>query len=92
MNMVNVNVNIDKLVLDGFSQRDLAEFSKSLKAELSLLVSASGIPNARMPGNNQINARNIRLQHNDGGENVHSAGVEVARSIYNSMAGGRIPS
>jgi hypothetical protein len=87
--MVNVNVNIDKLVLDGFSQRDLAEFSESLQAELSLLVSANGILNAQMPDNNQIHTKNMRLQHKGGGENVHSAGVEVARSIYNSMVGGK---
>jgi hypothetical protein len=93
---IMVNVNINKLILEGFSQHDVADFSKTLEAELSRIVSKNGIQNTQTFNNHNINTKNIHLQYNSGGDGPssrglsrgHSAGVEVAKSIYKSLVKG----
>ena len=93
---IMVNVNINKLILEGFSENEVADFNKTLEAELSRIVSKNGLQKTQTFNNHDINTKSIHLQYNSLGDGNsssglsrgHSAGVEVAKSIYKNLVKG----
>lgn len=80
---MKINVNIDKLVFEGFSHRDISIISSALQSELTQLVSENGVGRIHTRSIDTVNAGTIVLSREG---NPHSAGVQVARSLYRSLS------
>lgn len=88
--MKKVNINIDRLVLDGFSYHDHRRISKALEQELSRLVIEKGAPS--IAGTLDISSVDAGQFNIGSGQSPSSIGVQVARSIYGSLSrqGGQV--
>lgn len=80
---MKININIDKVVFEGFNQRDISAITGALQSELTRLVSENSVNRIRAYSIDSVSAGTIQLLH-DG--KPRAAGVQVARSIYRSMS------
>jgi hypothetical protein len=76
---VKVRINIDRLVLDGFSRQDAEVFAQGLEQELSRLVRKNGI--GSVSGADTLKVGNVLVKQDS---KPDLPGV-VARSIYWSL-------
>lgn len=77
---MKVKINVDNLVLDGFTKNEAAGFVQQFEQELSRLVRENGIS---MTSSNEgtFNLDTVRLAGNANS----SLGLEVARLTYRSI-------
>jgi hypothetical protein len=77
--MVKISINIEKLVLEGFSYHDHLRITREIKNELSRLVGENGLPEGarRAPVLDTLS-----YSHN---ASPKAIGSQIARSIYGSM-------
>ncbi len=83
MNNLNVNLHIERLVLDGItlSVRERALLGTAVTTELTRLISESGLP-AAMPANGtvpSVPAGTIQLGSNN---NPARLGQQIAQAVY----------
>ena len=87
---MNININIDRLILEGLpishSQRPLVQ--AAVEAELARLLTADGLAPSLMAGGAMphIPAGSIQLT-SDG--NPHALGQQIAQAVYRGIGGGR---
>ena len=83
---MNVNLNIERLVLEGFALRpgEHLVVRAAAEAELSRLLSEGGVSPALMSGGAapRLAADDIQLT---GGESPRQVGREIARALYGGI-------
>lgn len=81
----SVEINIEKLILFGFSPADRDKIGEALKSELARLVIENGMPSAVSTGNNisQIDGGTFQISAN---MQSYAIGNHIAKSIYEGMA------
>jgi hypothetical protein len=77
---MKVTINIESLVLNGFSRQDAAGFARGLKQELSRLVRENGVNS--ISNADVLDAGNVCFSQ---GARPYVAGAHAARSIYRSL-------
>lgn len=84
INKQTIEVNIDELVLHGFSPLERYQVAADLQAELSRLFTEKGLP---LSFNNAVMIERLNagsFQFNKDNKKV-SAGSQIAGSVYNSF-------
>lgn len=83
---MNVNLNIERLVLEGFSLRpgEQTLVRAAAERELSRLISERGLSNELLSGGAvpRLNAPDISLK---GGESPRQVGTQIARALYGGI-------
>jgi hypothetical protein len=77
---MKVRINIESLVLNGFSRQDTAGFARGLEQELSRLVRENGVNS--ISNADALDAGNMCFSR---GTKPDLAGAHTARSIYRSL-------
>jgi len=77
----NIEINIDELVLHGFSPGDRYRIGEAVELELTRLISEQGIPSSLSRGGEQtrMNGGTFNMSPNSRAELV---GTQVAQSVY----------
>lgn len=87
---MNINVNIERLILEGLpishSQRPLVQ--ATVEAELARLLAANGLTPDLMTGGAMPNVPGGSIQLTDG-RNPYGLGQQIAQAIYGGIGGGR---
>ncbi len=85
----DIEINIDELVLHGFSPADRSRIGNAVEHELRLIFTQQGIPSSLM--------KNSSLPFLDGGTfqakpnaSAASTGQEIAGSVYNGLASDKL--
>ena len=80
----SVEINIDKLILHGFSPADRNKIGEALRSELARLIAENGIPPGFSEGKNigEMNGGTFSLPKN---KHARSVGNNIAKSIYRGM-------
>ena len=79
----DIEINIDRLLLDGFAGLDARHFERDLKGELARLIAERGLPGG--------GHRDFYQPYVNAGTLAHARtrpGVQVARSVYSQLRGG----
>ena len=83
---MNVNLNIERLVLEGFSLRpgEHALVRAAVERELSRLLTERGVSPQLLSGGAfpQLTASDMRL---NGGETPRQVGAQIARALYGGI-------
>lgn len=82
-----LELNIEKLVLDGFSHGDRYRISNSLQIELNRILSEKGIPGSLINSSeiSSLGLNNIVIQPHQRAEVI---GIRIAQSIYTGINNG----
>jgi hypothetical protein len=77
-------VNIDSLVLEGFTIEDGERIKRAVERELSRLLTEQGVPESygRAHGANNLHGGQIAVRQNSG---ASSMGERITRTIYRGM-------
>ncbi len=80
----SVEINIDELILHGFSPADRHKIGESLRTELARLVIDNGMPSAFSTGKNisQLNGGTFQVSKK---MQARAVGNHIAKSIYGGM-------
>lgn len=81
----NIEINIDELVLHGFSPGDRYRIGEAVEFELTRLISEQGIPSSLSRGGEltQMNGETFNMSPNSRAELV---GSQVAQSVYKGFS------
>lgn len=81
----SIEINIDKLILHGFSPADRKKIGEALRSELARLVIEKGMPTGFSTGKNisQIDGGTFKVSKN---MHARAVGNHIAKSIYEGMA------
>jgi hypothetical protein len=81
-----INVQIDELVLQGFSPRDLYAIAEAIQRELRLLLETQGLPDGvrRSREHDTLRAPQATLPPSP---RPDMTGVAIARAIYGGLRG-----
>jgi len=85
INKQTIEVNIDELVLYGFSLHERYQIATDLEMELTRLFTEKGLP-ASFNNAVSIDRLNAGSFQFDNGHKKTSAGSQIAGSVYNSFA------
>ena len=80
----SVEINIDELILQGFSPADRYKIGEALRGELDRLILENGIPSGFSEGKNigEMNGGAFKVSKN---RHARDVGTHVAKSIYRRM-------
>ena len=80
----SVEINIDELILHGFSPADRHKIGEALRSELARLVIENGISSHFSVGKNigELNGGTFQVSKN---MQAHAVGTKIANSIYGGM-------
>ena len=86
INKQTIEVNIDELVLHGFSPTERYQIAAELQIELTRLFTEKGLPPSFKTSSSiaQLNAGSFQLSNNN---RRGSAGSQIAGSVYDSFSG-----
>ncbi len=81
---MNLELNIEELVLDGFSGMDKDRIARALHLELERLFAEEGVPASIQAGWNvaRLDGGSYKA---DKGASAEQVGVQVARAVYGAM-------
>jgi hypothetical protein len=81
---MNLELNIEELVLDGFSGIDKDRLSRALHTELERLFTEEGVPASIQAGGNvaRLDGGSYRAEN---GASAEQVGAQVARAVYGGM-------
>jgi len=81
---MNLELNIEELVLDGFSGMDKDRIARALHIELERLFAEEGVPVSIQAGGNvaRLDGGSYKA---DKGASAEQVGVQVARAVYGVM-------
>jgi hypothetical protein len=84
MKPANIEVNIEELVLHGFSPGDRYRIAEALEGELARLLANQGLPSRLAKGGDadRLDGKEFNLRQ---GSRAESIGAQVARSVYGGM-------
>lgn len=85
---MNVSIHIERLILDGVpvSAHDSARMQAGVEAELSRLLSESGLPGELSRGGNWTTVRASSLQFGSSGH-AGETGADIGAGIYSVLGG-----
>jgi len=89
MKQANLELNIEKLILPDLPPRQRARVAAAIEQELSRLWTAQGLPPGVTGDALALNATSIQVA---AGLTPDAMGIQVAQSIYQSLAGNSRPS
>lgn len=80
----SIEINIDELILHGFSPADRFKIGNSLRSELAKLILENGMPAGISNGGdiNGINGGTFQASKN---MHARTVGTQIAKSIYGGM-------
>lgn len=80
----SVEINIDELILHGFSPADRNKIGEALRSELARLIIEKGIPAGFSEGINigEMNGGTFKVPKN---KHARAVGANVAKSIYGGL-------
>jgi hypothetical protein len=79
---MKTEINIDKLVLHGFSERDAFYIRHEVQRSLSRLIETRGLAHHQIGEGQHVSAPEIRIKP---ASRPETTGREIARSIYNGL-------
>jgi hypothetical protein len=81
---MNLELEIEELVLDGFSGVDKDRISHALQMELERLFAEEGVPASIQSGGNaaRLDGGSYKAEK---GASAEQVGVQVARAVYGGM-------
>ncbi|MEJ2003727.1 MAG: hypothetical protein P8X57_01915 [Cyclobacteriaceae bacterium] len=79
---MTTQINIEKLVLHGFSERDAFYVRREVQRSLARLIQSRGLDKDQMISGQQLSAPEIRIKPSARPE---TTGREIARSIFNGL-------
>lgn len=81
---MNLDLNIEELVLDGFPGMDRDRIARALHVELERLFAEEGVPASIQAGGNvaRLDGGSYKA---DNGASAEQVGVQVARAVYGGM-------
>jgi len=81
---MNLEVDIDEIVLEGFSHVDRRAIAKAVERELARLMAEGGLPASLSRGGDlsKIDAGGFEAPAESGGDEI---GAQVARSVYGGL-------
>lgn len=81
--MKKIQLEIDNLVLHGFSYHDHRRISLAIEKELSSLIAVKGLPQDYIGSNElpEVNVKGVKIS-----QDTKKIGFTVARSIYHEMS------
>lgn len=81
---MNLDLNIEELVLDGFPGMDRDRIARALHIELERLFAEEGVPASIQAGGNvaRLDGGSYKA---DKGASAEQVGVQVARAVYGGM-------
>lgn len=81
---MNLELNIEELVLDGFPGMDRDRLARSLHVELERLFAEEGVPTSIQTGGNvaRLDGGSYKAEK---GASAEQVGVQVARAVYGGM-------
>jgi hypothetical protein len=84
MKPAGIEVNIEELVLHGFSPGDRYQIGEALEGELARLLADGGLPSGLERGGEveRLDGGEFRAKQ---GSKAESIGAQVARSVYGGM-------
>jgi hypothetical protein len=84
-----IELNIDQLILEGFSRKEAYSISQSLKSELHRLIEKDRLENKFMQDHHQptMTVNPIAAKPNTNSKNV---GRQIAQSIFNGLSGNTV--
>jgi hypothetical protein len=87
---MNINIHIERLILDGLpishSQRPLVQ--AAVEAELARLLAADGLDSGLIAGGAMPSVPGGSIQLMSDG-NPHTLGQQIAQAVYGGIGGGR---
>lgn len=83
----NLNIDIEELILDGFSSHQQNGISHAIKNELTRLFTENGIPES-LKRNNQVQKVNPGIIDVKANQRSEMIGSQVAQRIYYSLNNG----
>lgn len=80
---MNLNLHIDRLVLDGLGPLDTDAVRAAAQAELARLLTEAGVPPGLAHGHHQprVDGGSFRL-----GEGAEGVGQQIARRVHTSLS------
>lgn len=80
----SVEINIEELVLHGFSRAHANKIGETLRSELAKLILEKGIPEGISEGGNinSVNGGNFQVSQNT---HARTIGTQIAHSIYGGI-------
>lgn len=84
MRPARIEVNIDELVLHGFSPADRYRIGEALEGELTRLFTEGGLPSGLAKGSqvDRLDGGSFDVKQ---GSKAESIGVQVAKSVYGGI-------
>jgi hypothetical protein len=84
MKKPSVEINIDELILHGFSPADRYKIGEALRGELARLIIENGVPSGFSEGKNigEMNGGTFKVSSS---RHARDVGTHVAKSIYGGM-------
>ncbi len=79
---MTTQINIEKLVLHGFSERDAFYIRREVQSSLARLIETRGLDKDKMNEGQRLSAPEIRVKSSSRPE---TTGREIARSIFNGL-------
>ena len=79
---MKTEINIEKLVLHGFSERDAFYIRREVQRSLAWLIETRGLGKQQIGGGQNLSAPEIRIKPSSRPE---TTGREIARSIFNGL-------
>jgi hypothetical protein len=89
MKQTNLELNIEKLILPDLPPRQRARVAAAIEQELTRLWTEQGLPPGVTGDSLALNAASVQVA---AGMTPDAMGVQVAQSIYHSLAGHGRPS
>ncbi len=86
---MKIQLNIDELVLQGFSRNDAADLDKLIREELTSLIKKEGLPTSLRTGEKrspQLAGKSFDISRNS--NDSKSLGTHIAKSIYRILSTG----
>lgn len=82
---MNLELNIEELVLDGFPGMDRDRIARALHVELERLFAEEGVPASIQAGGGNVARLDGGSYKAEKGASAEQVGVQVARSVYGGM-------